>query len=171
MDAPADMMVGSVASRRRFQFGMRTMLLLVLASALLLWFGRVAYQRYNSIALRDAISAFNVRVQNNSVGKHEPPLTESEVIAAINEQLPTLDATAHVRSIYRRIAATGRLPLDAELDEIPGYQPRNGPSRDVWWINLNVMTGPTSGYGLRIRETNDPKVASALTSDTLQMPQ
>lgn len=135
------------------------MLLVVLVVALMLWAGPEIYQRVTSIPLIDAIANFNARAQSSSVGKYEPPLTENEVIAAIQAQLPTLEASPRVKSIYQKIANTRRLPRGGTFNDIPAYQPRSGPQQIVWWINLEVMTGKNTGYGLRIRNTDDPVAA------------
>jgi hypothetical protein len=37
-----------------------------------------------------------------------------------------------------------------------GYQIATGKTFTVWWINLDVRIGKDSGYGLRIRENNNP---------------
>jgi len=153
-------------SKRHVRFSMRTLLLMVLVLAALLWCVPEAFERYRSVPIADAIVIFNTRAQNSSVGRYEPPLTEREVIAAIMAQLPALKASSQVNSIYQKIASTRRLPEGAGFYEIPGFQPRNGPQQVVWWINLDVSTGKNSGYGLRIRETNDPVAARNGTAGT-----
>ena len=145
----------------RWQFSLRTLLLGVAALAILLVAGRHFYDWYFSTPLVDAVTSFNARASSDFVGKYEPPITEDEIVSSIEAQLPNLDANDQVKAIYSRIAHTGRLPPGASLNSIPGYSPASGtPVTFVWWINLEIMTGKKSGYGLRIRETNNPKVAA-----------
>jgi hypothetical protein len=155
-----------VTSKRRMRFSMRALLLVVLVLAITLWAGLEIVERYNSFPLSDAIDNFNTSAQGNIVGKYEPPLTESEVITSIKSQLPTLESSEQVKSIYRRIVNTRRLPKGADFHAIPAFQPRNGPQQIVWWINLEVSTGKNTGYGLRIRETDDPVWATNQTATT-----
>lgn len=145
--------------RPRVRFGIRTLILIIAVAAVLIVAGRSLYHRYTTIPLSQSVAAFNATASEHPVGRHEPPLTEEEIVKAIEAQLPTLDASDKVKSIYSRIAKSRRLPLDADLDPIPGYSPSSGERYTVWWINLNVMTGPNSGYGLRIRETDNPVAA------------
>jgi len=147
------------STRWRWQFGLRFLFLAIAVVALLIWGTRKFRDWYYSIPLADAVASFNARAKEDSVGRLEPPLTEDEVIAAIQSQLPTLDASKQVKTIYREIARTRRIPRRGTLEAMPGFG--SGPAQKcVWWINLDVMTSKNAGYGLRIRATNDPVAAS-----------
>jgi hypothetical protein len=145
--------------KRRWQFGLRFLFLAIAAAAMLIWGTRKVYDWYFSVPLSNAVASFNERAREDPVGKLEPLLTEDEVISAIESQLPTLKASRQVKEIYGRIARTRRLPARATIDAMPGFG--SGPAQKVvWWINLDVMASKTTGYGLRIRATNDPVAAS-----------
>lgn len=145
----------------RLRFGLRLLFSAIAMIALLTWGTLKLHDWYTSVPMGDAVATFNARAADDPVGKREPLLTEDEIFASIESQLPSLDASEQVRAIYARIARTKRLPPGAALNSIPGFSPASGEHRTVWWINLEVMTGKNSGYGLRIRETNNPAAASS----------
>jgi len=155
------MMTDQHNKHSRIRFGLRTLILAVTFVAISIVAGRNLYDWYTSTPLAESVAGFNSAASNNPVGMHEAPITEDEIVAAIRSQIPTLDATDHVKAIYSRIARTRRLPRGAMLDSIPGYSPSAGQHYTVWWINLNVVTGPKSGYGLRIRENDNPVAADS----------
>ena len=99
---------------------------------------------------------------DDPVGKHEPRVTEEEVIAAINAQLQTLPSSGQVKATYAEIARTGHLPHDSTnpwqsgLNSMSGWILKNGTHYTVWWINLDIK-----GFGLRIRENNHPSAKPA----------
>jgi len=123
--------------------------------------GPKLYDWYTSVPLSEAVADFNSVASRHEVGKHEPPITEKEIVTAIESQLTNLAASAHVKDLYERFVRTHRLPRGARLDSISGSGSSSGEDRTVWWINLDVMTGPKSGYAMRIRETMNPVAANA----------
>jgi hypothetical protein len=144
----------------RFRFGLRLLFVAIALFALLTWAAVRLHEWYNSTPLADAIASFNATAASDPIGKHEPPLTEDEIVASIQAQLSTLpDADSRVKGIYDRIARTRRLPRGGSLHSIPGYSDGTNSFR-VWWINLEIMTSDTGGYGLRVRHTNDPVAAA-----------
>jgi hypothetical protein len=146
--------------RRWYQFGLETLFVVIAIAAVALWGGSEFLDWYYYVPLSNQIASFNSRAMISPVGRHEPPLTEDEVINSIRSHLPGLDASEQVKGILRHIAKTHRLPQGATLSGIPGCSNQNG-IYTVWWINLEFMTSATSGYGLRIRETNNPVAARA----------
>lgn len=142
-----------------FRFRLRTLVLAVAFVAILMVAGRNFYDWYTSTPLAESVFAFNARAKLDPIEMHEPPITEDEIVLAIESQLPTLDASDYVKAVSSRIARTRRLPRGASLDSIPGYMPSPGHRYTVWWINLNIITGPKSGYAMRIRETDNPVAA------------
>jgi len=139
-----------------FRFGLRSLFYAILVLAILLTLGLKINDWYHTVPLADEVVFFNVRSSDNSVGKNEPPITEAEIVASIRAQLPNLSANSEIKAIYANIVRTKRLPYDASLNAIPGWVVKDGTSYTVWWINLDVRTGGNSGYGLRIRENNQP---------------
>ena len=149
----------------RVQFSLFSFLLGVAALALLLVARPYLYDFYYwyfSIPLSDEVAAFNARSRTDFVGMYEPPITEDEIVTTIRERLPNLNASNRVKGIYARIADTRRLPRGATLQSISRHR-TSGEDFIVWWINLSVMTGNNSGYGLRIRENNYPSTAARKT--------
>jgi len=75
------------------------------------------------------------------------------VVAAIRgwtrERVPVDQKTY---DIYRSIANTRKLPKDAIIYFTTGWSRANGLNINVWWIDLHVKTGDTTGYTFRIRD-------------------
>ena len=106
-----------------------------------------------AITLAEAVKEFNQRAQNAATGKTQPPLTEDEAVAAIRgwirERVP---ATDDVYQVYQTIADTRMLPEGATLRFTTGWSGFNGHDFDVWWVDLNIKTGPNTGYTFRLRD-------------------
>jgi len=105
------------------------------------------------VTLAEAVKGFNRRAQEDATGKTQPPLTEDEVVAAIRgwdrEEEPVTD---DIYTAYQAIADTRKLPARAALYFITRCWGLNDPYEfDVWWINLEIWTGPDMGYAFRIR--------------------
>jgi uncharacterized protein (TIGR03067 family) len=102
--------------------------------------------------VKQAVASFNQEAAEDPIGRREPPLTEDELIAAIRgwdrRGSPVDDATYR---IYQRIADSGVLAPDARLEFTTGWVAR-GYTFTVWWIDLSVKTGETTGYTYRIRD-------------------
>ena len=114
----------STAPKRRWlQFGLRGLSVSIVVVALMIWGGQAIVDRYYSIPLSTETASFNARAATDPIGALEPLLTEDEVIRSIESQLPTLEATEQVKSIYRRIIRTHRLPEGAALHATSGYSP------------------------------------------------
>jgi hypothetical protein len=103
--------------------------------------------------LADAVKEFNQRAQKDATGKDQPALTEDEVAAAIRgwirERVP---ATDEVYKVYQTIADTKKLPEGATLTFTTKWSGFNKHEFDVWWVDLNIKTGPDTGYTFRIRD-------------------
>ena len=103
--------------------------------------------------LAEAVKEFNERAQKNPTGKTQPALSEDEAVAAIRgwirEQAP---ATDDVYKSYQVIADTKKLPEGATLTFTTMWSPFNGQEFDVWWVNLNLKTGPNTGFTFRLRD-------------------
>lgn len=145
------------------RFSLRTLLYAVAVLAILLTIATLLYQRYNAvptIPLADLVASFNARYGDDPVGKYEPPITEAEIVAAINAainlQLPSLEASTRAKAIYSKIVQTKRVPQDTSLYAMNGWELKDGTSYTVWWVNLDVRIGKNAGFGLRIRENNAP---------------
>jgi len=148
----------------RLRFTLRSLLAAAAIVALLCW-GWLELERWRAYArttrLQDAVNSFNAAATADPVGRLEPKLTVCEVLASIQRQLPMLaDHGEPVASIYARIMKTKRLPAASSIYSNNGYARRVGPTKTVWWINLDVVTGPNAGFALRIRENDSPAAAS-----------
>lgn len=144
----------------KFRFNLLFLLIIFLIASVLLTFGPMAYQWYfaiPTISLSQEVASFNSRATSDLVGEHEPEITEEEVVASINSQLQSLSANSQIKATYAEIARTRRLPNDSAypgqigLNSMSGWTLKDGTHYTVWWINLNIK-----GYGLRIRENNQP---------------
>lgn len=103
-------------------------------------------------ALSTAVADFNRQVlQDNAIGKGEPPLTEGEVVASIRgwirEQVPVSDATY---AVYKQIADSKSLPNGARFEYASswGFQ---GYEFKGWIIYLSVGGDKLGGYRYRLR--------------------
>ena len=142
----------------RWQFSLRTLLLGVAALAILLVAGRHFYDWYHSRPLADAVAEFNARASSDPVVKHEPPITEDEIVSSIEAQLPNLHVSYQVKETLSRIANTKRLPPSVYLNYMTSYEPLSGKSFTSYFIILD-RTDQKSSLAFPIRETNNPAVA------------
>ncbi len=138
---------------KAFRFRLKILLVLIAFAAILLTTSRTVYVWYTSIQLSDAVDAFNSKSSEWPKNTPWKPLTVEEIVTAIESQIPTLKAEESTITAYRTIARTLRIPRTAQLS---GFQAGNNETH--WAINLDIMTGPNSGYGLRIRESGQPTI-------------
>jgi hypothetical protein len=100
-----------------------------------------------------AVKEFNQQAQADATGKDQPALTTDEAVAAIRGWIrERVLATDEVYKVYQTIADTGRLPQGATLSFCTSWTGFNNHEFDVWWIDLNIKTGPDKGYTFRIRD-------------------
>jgi hypothetical protein len=121
------------------RFNLRSLFYVTAVLALLLAFGPKVYDWYyltQAIPLADVVASFNRRAADHRIGQREPPVTESEMVTSISSQLPNLRANNEVKSIYSDIVRSRRVPQDASLNSIPGWELQDGTHYTVWWINL-----------------------------------
>ena len=112
----------------------------------------------DSKPLAAAIHGFNAS-HYRLAGLDMPPLTEQEVIAAIRFQKTRrnkFDITDGEFARMQQIADTRRLPADAEISVLTGYQPGDGYRYDIWSVRFSmreqVNTVPYPFTGFTIRE-------------------
>jgi hypothetical protein len=148
----------------KIRFSVRLMLCAMALFALMLTIGPRVYEWYYAVPtvpLADLVASFNSRYANDPVGKYERLITEAEVLNAINAaiklQLPALESSPRAKAIYSKIARTKRVPRDASLHAMNGWELNNGIRYTVWWVNLDAKIGKNAGFGLRIRENNAPR--------------
>ena len=102
-------------------------------------------------SLEKGVDEFNKKAGKDPIGKFEPPLSASEVVAAIRawdrQKIPVDDETF---SLFEEIVRTGQLPLGSTIDSTTNWSTGEF-NYQVWWIDLNLRTGPNRGYTYRIR--------------------
>jgi hypothetical protein len=126
-------------------------------SASLPWAGGAPIE--GTIALADAVKAFNSNAANDPIGVAEPLLTVDEVIAAIRA-INRSDYPHMSDGVYyalQDVAATSMLPANAKLNFTTGWKTKNYYYK-VWWVDLSIMTGDKTGYTHRLR---DRKISSS----------
>ena len=138
---------------RYSQFGLRTLFALLTTIAILIVVSIKIYDWYTSVPISVALSNFNSANASGLLEANQSILTESELVTAIDTQIPELDASEQVKSIYNRIAKSRRIPRGANLDLFPVIDSNTDKKPRLWCINLEIRMGPQSGYALRIRET------------------
>jgi hypothetical protein len=129
----------------------------------LIWFARAqlfAPKIIPQVPLKDAVASFNLLAKSDRIGADEPQLTESEILAAIKRQLPTLASQPRVQQTFVEIVNTSQLPGKARLYFMNGYTDASRASKAVWWINLEVQVPDEGGHALRIRENNSPRAVA-----------
>jgi thiol-disulfide isomerase/thioredoxin len=101
--------------------------------------------------LAEAVNEFNMRAQKDDRGRHQPVLTEQEVLSAIeNFDWEGARVESGIREIFRKIVDTRTLPAVAMLD----FQTRSvdiSEDAEDWLIILSVMTDPGTGYAIPVR--------------------
>ena len=112
----------------------------------------------DSKPLAAAIHGFNLS-HRQLAGLDMPPLTEQEVIAAIRYQKlrrNEFDVTDGEFARMQQIADKRRLPADAEISVVTGFQPGDGYRYDIWSVRFSmrkqVNTVPYPFTGFTIRE-------------------
>jgi hypothetical protein len=110
--------------------------------------------------LATAVAGFNTKASTDPVGYPEPPLTEAEIVAVIQKELPTLQASDDVKRIFADIVRTRKLPPDAMLSAQAQWKLQNGTTYTVWWIQLDVVIG-RSYWALKTRQNNTPAAKPA----------
>ena len=87
----------------------------------------------------DAIRDFNTRAQRDSIGRTQPLLTVSEVIAALRAMdTSSKEMPRQQFETFQRIAQTGVIPRGSVIRFISRRIALNGYDIDVWWINLQI---------------------------------
>jgi len=110
------------------------------------------------VSVAEAVKEFNQRAQQDPVGKTQPPLTEDELVAAIRGWIPDEHpGCGPFLASFKKVAATGVLPVGIYLNFVPGWKGYNGYDYCVWWIDLFVPGTPEQqaqhhwGYNFRLR--------------------
>ena len=105
------------------------------------------------VPLAVVVQQLNQKAQEDHIGKTQPPLTEDEVIASIRAWLrENIRASDEVYATYQKIAESRMIPANATLEVTTRYYGNRGFDFDVWWVDLGIMTGPTTGFAFRIRD-------------------
>lgn len=111
----------------------------------------------DSRPLAAAVRGFNAS-HYQLAGLDMPPLTEQEVIAAIQFQKTRrndFDITDAEFARMQQIAETRRLPTDAEISVLTGYQPGDGYRYDIWSVRFSMrkqvhtVPFPLTGFTIR----------------------
>ena len=116
------------------------------------------YAPKTDVSIAEAVKQFNVRAQENAVGKTQPPLTPDEVLAAIRGWIPGEHPGCEIfLPRFNKIAETEIIPAGSFLDFIPGWVGYKGYDYKVWWIDLFVPGTDEQkiahhwGYNFRLR--------------------
>lgn len=137
--------------RRRFPLSW--LFWLTLVSAL----GGLLIQRTShtpTVPLLDKINEFNTRARSVPSDSQEPPISEAEVVAAIEARLATLPA--HAATEYRRVVRTRRVPTTARIILWYCTERQWGAVRTLRRIVLDFPAANGEGLSLLIRATDKP---------------
>ena len=137
------------------RFSLRTALLFVAAAAMVGWWIGERFFRPQTIALADAVAAFNAEASADLTGTTQRPLTETELLTAIARARPQLTDPRDL-AVIDAITASNRIPATAKILSMNRFQDSAGAIKQVWWINFQITHNDGPGYGLRVRENNNP---------------
>ena len=144
------------------RFSLRLMFAAVAVVAIVCAVGKFFSSRsIPKVPLQLAVRHFNASAQLSPVGALEPPLTEAEIISAIQAKLPSLGQMPKEKAILEQILSTKSIPADANLRFYDNTFTTTNGIVIVWRIDLDVFVehiaaGIDKGYGLRIRTTPQP---------------
>ncbi|MDZ4784181.1 MAG: hypothetical protein SGJ19_28370 [Planctomycetia bacterium] len=150
----------TVTHNGKFKFGLQRLFALIATIAVLIWLSMRVYEWYVSVPLSTVVMAFNSRAAVDPALKSMVPLTEDEIVAAIQSQLKSPDYTSSreapaISSMLTQIASTRRMPQNTWLEMNPVY---HADSRErEWRIDLNGMTSQNSGFAISIRRIPKPR--------------
>lgn len=123
---------------------------------------------YAATPLAEAVRRFNERAGEDQVGKHQPPLTVDEVVAAVRWTLRHAHEgnAARLGEGTRRqladLAENGSFPADFELEKANGYEPDDRVVFTVWSIRIRV---PSSAGGTTCVTVREQMIASRVMGD------
>jgi hypothetical protein len=143
--------MANLEPRRRFRFGVRTLLVAFVLLALGLTFVPKAYHRFYSVPLADSVASFNERFEWLYDDNSEPVLTEREVVDAIRAQLPKFVGPDEAKKELARIARTRMLPIDASLNATSAYRAENPSRNRLLWIELELILPDDTAFEFQIR--------------------
>ncbi|WP_284352293.1 hypothetical protein [Roseisolibacter agri] len=93
------------------------------------------------VPLTKAVSDFNVLARCSAIGRRQPPLTVTEVVAALRAWRCDAEPSVAPRQTceqMREIARTGTVPVGGLLVEIGGVSDYRGYSVDAWEVHLKL---------------------------------
>ena len=94
-----------------------------------------------STSLADAVRTFNAKYADDPIGKHQPPLTADEVVAAIcwhSRDREDLPVTEEEFLAFRQIYETERLPEGWRLQAATTVRPDERSEFEEWTVQLRV---------------------------------
>ncbi|MDF1744538.1 MAG: hypothetical protein P1V19_12650 [Gimesia sp.] len=134
---------------------LRTRVKLLEAEVQNLKYGKQADTTRNTNSLAAAIKRFNARSAKDQIGRTQPELTLSEVIAAIRWLQPDdVSVTAEEFAAFKKIAETQELPPEAKLEVISSFIPNDKFKFKAWSVRLRVPRSAMKGwtYAFPIRQ-------------------
>lgn len=105
--------------------------------------------------LSDAIREFNQRQRQHSIGRHQPALTDDEVIAAIRRagvERDEVDLSDDEFQSFQNIAETGLMPAGWSFEFLTDIELPDGSWVKVWSVRLTLDRGNGTGHTFGIRE-------------------
>jgi hypothetical protein len=119
------------------RFSLRTALIVVAVAAIVGWQVGERFFRQQTVALADAVAAFNAEASADLTGTTQRPLTETELLTAIARARPQLSDPRDI-AVFDAITASNRIPATAKILSINRFQDSAGAIKYVWWINLQI---------------------------------
>ncbi len=118
-----------------------------------------------STSLADAVRDFNAENTRRGRGQDQPPLTEEEVVEAINRFAWKRDVPDGIEdefAAFKAVAETRRLPKGTELEVLTGLQPDAFTLIQLWSIRINLpapeRAAGTVGFTVRHTKLHEEKI-------------
>ncbi|HTN03569.1 MAG TPA: hypothetical protein VL132_16885, partial [Planctomycetaceae bacterium] len=117
-----------------------------------------------SVSLVDAVRDFNVENKQRGRGQEQPPLTEEEVVAAIQRsdwKRDAKDVSEREFAAFKAVAKSRRLPEGAKLEVLTGVQSDAFTTSRLWSIRLIMPAlerAGTVGFSIRHRVLGEEKI-------------
>ncbi len=106
-------------------------------------------------SLSTALRQFQETAARDPIGRHEAPLTEEEVIAAIRRTTRPMvvpEVSPELFAAFQQIAVLRSLPANAAFESLNSYDLGGDYVFDVWSVRIRMTRPDGSSYAFILRE-------------------
>jgi hypothetical protein len=138
--------------RRRFQFRLYLLFATITVVAISLWAERRVAEWWTTVPLASVIQTFNAGLEGDSSQAHRPVISETEVLASVQSQLPVIGRHADVKAVCNQIVRTRRLPRGAIISLVKSQGQTPAGYESLRFVSLDVMTRDNRHCSIPIRQ-------------------